>query len=128
MIDPRWITAHGKRILVETLEMPDMAVRRTKKTKRKEEEFAIVPLQWAAGIAKDTNTQRALVWIALLYLSWKAKGRTFPVSNVALTRYGIAKDTKLRALKNLAAVGRIAIEWKDGCAPLVTLVGFPDPK
>jgi hypothetical protein len=128
MIDPRWVTAHGKLIEIETLETPGTALRRARKAKRDEEEFAIVPLQWAAGIAKDTNTKRALIWIVLLYLSWKAKNRTFPVSNVTLTRYGIAKDTKLRVLKNLAAVGRITIEWKEGCAPIVTLIGFPNPK
>jgi hypothetical protein len=126
MSNRRWIRAHGKMIVVETLDMPGTAASGARKAKR-EEDFAIVPLQWAAGVAKDTNTQRALVWITLLYLSWKAKSQTFPVSNVALARYGISKYIKLRTLETLAAAGRITVEQRDGCAPVVTLVGFPRP-
>jgi hypothetical protein len=126
MIDPRYVTAHGKRFLVETLETPRMAARRARKPKRGEE-FAIVPLQWAAGIAKDTNTKRSLVWIALLYLSWKEQSKTFPVSNVALAQFGISRYIKLRTLERLAAIGRITVQQRNGCAPLVTLIGFPDP-
>jgi hypothetical protein len=83
MINPRWVMAHGKMIEIETLETPTMVARKSRKAKQGEE-FAIVPLKWAAAIAKDTNTQRGLVWIVLLYMSWKAKSKTFPVSNVAL--------------------------------------------
>jgi hypothetical protein len=123
----RSVTAHGKLIEVEDLDTPTMIAPATKKAKR-QEEFAIVPLQWAAGIAKDTETQRALVWIVLLYLSWKAKNKTFPVSNVIVAPYGIGQDTKLRALADLEAVGRITVQQNPGCAPLVTLIGFPNPR
>jgi hypothetical protein len=127
MINPRRVMAHGKLIEIETLETPTMRARGARKTNRKEE-FAIVPLQWAAGIAKETNTQRSLVWIVLLYLSFKAKSRTFPVSNIVCSRYGISRYIKLRTLEILAAAGRITIEQRNGCSPVVTLVGFPDPK
>jgi hypothetical protein len=127
MINPRWVMTHGKMIEIETLETPTMVARKSRKAKQGEE-FAIVPLKWAAAIAKDTNTQRGLVWIVLLYMSWKAKSKTFPVSNVALARYGNSYDTKLRTLKDLEAAGRITIQQRNGCAPIVTLIGFPDPK
>ncbi len=41
MINPHWVTAHGKRILVEELETPGMKIRKT----RKQQEFVKVPLQ-----------------------------------------------------------------------------------
>jgi hypothetical protein len=127
MSNRHWVTAHGKTFAVRTLETPSMAAHAARKAKRGEE-FAIVPLKWAAGIARDTNTHHAWVWIVLLYLSWQAKSPTFPVSNAIFIRYGISHDTKTRALKELEAIGRIVVQQRPGCAPIVTLVGFPEPR
>jgi hypothetical protein len=55
MTDPRWVTAHGKQILVETLETPSM----TALVPRKHQQFVKVPLQWVGGRSQgDGNARR----------------------------------------------------------------------
>jgi hypothetical protein len=111
MINPRWVLAHGKRILVEDLEdPPQIKERMHKRARQQKEAFVMVPLQWAADAAKDTRTQGALVWIVLLYLAWKTKSQTFSLHNTLLAEYGVRRDTKWRILRALEAAGRIKIE------------------
>ena len=73
MTNPRWVTAHGKQILVETLETPNVKALEA----RKQQQFVKVPLQWAADAAKATGTRGAMVWILLLHMTWKTKSTTF---------------------------------------------------
>ena len=124
MIHPRWVTAHGKQILVETLETPSMKAPESKK----HGQFVKLPLQWAAAAAKATRTRGAMVWILLLHMSWKTKSTTFPLSNVMLARYGVSREMKRRVLEKLEASGQIKIErrWKRN--PIVTLLTIKNPK
>jgi len=124
MIDPRWVTAHGKQILVETLETPSTKSREDSEHRQ----FVKVPLQWAADAAKATGTRGAMVWILLLHTAWKTKSTTFPLSNVMLARYGISRETKRRVLEKLAASGYIKVErrWKRN--PIVTLLTINNSK
>jgi hypothetical protein len=120
MSNPRLVTAHGRQILVETLETPDMPTR-GRKTK-KQEEFAIVPLRWMAEATKTTDTGGAMVLVLLRYLAWKNESSTFSLSNAMFTRYGIARETKRRVLRKLEAAGRLKIERGPGRALIVTLL------
>jgi hypothetical protein len=120
MSNPRYVDAHGKRILVETLEMPDRPVR---KARRKA--FTQLPLDWAAETAKAAGTPGAIVWILLCHMAWKTKRATFPLSNMILARYGIDRKTKYRILANLEKAGRIKTEHRNKQAPLVTLLDMP---
>ena len=124
MTHPRWVTAHGKQILVETLESPIMKVGEASK----QQQFVKVPLQWAADAAKATGTRGAMVWILLLHMAWKTKSTTFPLSNVILTRYGVSREMKRRVLEKLEASGWIKIErrWKRN--PIVTLLTIKNSK
>jgi hypothetical protein len=120
MIDPRWVTAHGKRILVETLETPDMKAR-----KRKQEAFVMLPLHWAADMAKATGTAAAMVWILLSYTAWKENSPTFPLTNTTLAHFGIGREVKRRVLEKLEAAGRIKVKRRSTRAPIVTLLVTP---
>ena len=124
MTHPRWVTAHGKQILVETLETPSMKALEPKK----HEQFVKLPLQWAADAAKATGTRGAMVWILLLHMAWKTKSTTFPLSNVILTRYGVSREMKRRVLEKLEASGWIKIErrWKRN--PIVNLLKIKNSK
>lgn len=125
MSNPRWVTAHGKQILVETLE----TTTRLKKNEVKcQEEFTRVPLQWAAEIAKRTETRRAMIWILLLHMAWKNRATTFSLSNMILARYGVSREMKRRMLKKLEAAGLIEVKRRHGRAPIVTLVLVPKMK
>jgi hypothetical protein len=122
MINPRWVMAHGKQILIETLDTPNMA------RKGKQEEFIKLELQWAADTAKAAGTPGAMVWIVLRYMAWKTKSPTFPLPNVMLTRYGISREIKRRVLTKLEAAGRIKIERRYKQSPLVTLLAGSNSK
>ena len=118
MINPRWVTAHGKQIMVETLETPSVKALEA----RKHQQFVKVPLQWAADVAKATGTRGAMVWILLLHMAWKTKSTTFSLSNVMLARYGVSREMKRRVLERLEASGLIKIERRRKRNPIVTLL------
>jgi hypothetical protein len=120
MSNPRYVNAHGKRILVETVDVPDGPAR---KTKRKD--FTLLQLEWAADTAKAAGTPGAIVWILLCYTAWKTKSTTFPLSNELLARYGVDRKTKYRILANLEKAGRIKTQRRNKQAPLVTLLVIP---
>jgi hypothetical protein len=95
-------------------------------TKRSEKErFAMVPLAWAADIAKATGDSGAMILLLLAYLAWKERGPTFALSNEIATKYGISRWGKYRALARLEKAGKIRIQRRSGQALSVTLLsGF----
>jgi hypothetical protein len=84
--------------------------------------FVKVPIWWAVQAAEATGTNKALVWIWLRRLSWKAATTTFPVPNSKLKKLGVSRWQKTRALRELEAAGLIAVEWRGRKTPLVTML------
>jgi hypothetical protein len=84
--------------------------------------FVTVPLWWAAAAAKATKTPKALVWIRLLHMAWKAGGTTFPLPNGKLKGDGISRFAKYRALRELEDAGLIVVERHHGKTPIVSIV------
>jgi hypothetical protein len=81
-----------------------------------------VPLWWAIEAVKATNTPKAMVWVRLLYVSWRYKNRTFRLPNSWLKTEGIGRTTKYRALRELEAAGLVRVERQNGKSPTVTLI------
>jgi len=108
-----YVVRHDRRIEVESLETDIKPRQRT-------EPFVKVPLSWAVKAAKATKTKKALVWIELLYVSWKTRTTTFPLSNKRLN--GVTRYTKYRALRELEAEGLITVKRQCKKAPVVTLI------
>jgi hypothetical protein len=101
--------------------------RRPAAVKRKEtaaEPFVRVPLWWARLAAKATRTPKALVWVELLYASWKAQSPTVTFPNARLRRQGVSDHSRSQALRELAADRLVTIEWRQGKNPLVTLIAI----
>ena len=116
-----YIVRNGQRIAVTTHELPHLSRRRQQRTS---ETFAKVPLAWAAKAAKATNTRKALVWIKLIYTTWRAKGE--PVA-LSVGRVGsISRQTKCRALRELEAAGLVTVVWRGRKTPLVSVKLRPD--
>jgi hypothetical protein len=90
--------------------------------RQKEPPFVKVPLWWAAAAVKATKTPKALVWIRLLHLSWKAKSLTFPLPNGKLESDGVSRFAKYRALRELEAAGLIVVERRHGKTMVVSIV------
>jgi hypothetical protein len=89
--------------------------------RKKPEPFARISLSWAAMAAAATNCPKAMVWIWLIYRAWQTKSATIAVPNGALTKLGVSRETKRRALKELEAAGLIAVNQQTRKTPLVTL-------
>jgi hypothetical protein len=90
--------------------------------KHKKPQFAKVPLHLAGLAAKATGGKSFLVWILILHRSLRQQNRTIALPNALLRQYGIDRRTKYRALKRLAAVGLIEVEWRTRKNPVVTLI------
>ena len=89
---------------------------------KRETQFAPVPLEWAAKVAKRTRSPAFAVKIALTYMAWKAGGPTFPLTNTLLDRLGVNRENKRRALANLEKNGIIQLERRGRRAPIVTML------
>jgi hypothetical protein len=121
--NPRWVMAHRKRILVETLDPPPSQARKIERQRQKA--FVQVSLQWAGEAARCTNSRRALVWMLLSYLAWKNRSNTFQLSNGLLARYGVSREMKRRTLAKLEAKGLIVVKRRHKCALEITLLHAP---
>jgi hypothetical protein len=91
----------------------------------KSNDFARVPLKWAAEVAKATNSPGDMVFILLAYLTWKTKSPTFVLSNDYLKRYGVNREAKRRVLARLEKAGVIKVQRQGLRSPLVTLLIKP---
>jgi hypothetical protein len=119
----RWVIAHGKRIEVEDLDdPPHVKARAAKRAKRREEAFAMLPLEWAADAAKAIKMPRTMVLVLLQYMAWKTKSQTFPLPNGLLAQYGVSRELKRRVLAKLEASGLIEIERQGKQNPTITLL------
>ena len=121
MSNRRYITRHGKRIEIDTLDFDPPAGRKNKRA-----EFVAVELDWVADMAETVGCPCATVLVVMRYLAWKARSQTFAFSNTLLTRLGIDRRTKYDVLENLKAAGKIKVERRgSGRAPMVTLLTPP---
>src|SRR5262245_1878201 len=90
--------------------------------RKKADPFVKVPLWWAIEAAKATKTKKALVWLRLLHTAWKTKSSTFPLPSGKLQKDGVDRNMKQRALHELETAGLIAVDWRHGKNPVVTIV------
>jgi hypothetical protein len=92
-------------------------------TKRKRAEpFAVVPLQTAAKAFSAMRCPKAMVWLWLIHQTRKTGRRTISVPSGILAKLGVKRETKRRALKELAADGLILLDQRTGKPPLATLL------
>jgi hypothetical protein len=118
MSNPRWVTAHGKRILVEDL---DTRAPSTKVRRLRSEAFVVVPLQLTARASAAMNSPQTMVWVWLLYRAWQTKSSSFTIPNTALIDYGVTRKVKYRVLRQLEIAGLITVERPPRKSPVVTL-------
>ena len=114
-----YVIRHGRKIEVETI---DTGIGPSKTRRREADLFAKVPLRWMGAAAEATRCPQAFVLIWLWHMAWRTRSRSFPLSNVALARYGISREVKRRTLVALEAVGLILVERRKNQAPTVTLI------
>jgi hypothetical protein len=90
--------------------------------RKKTKPFAILDLAKAGRAFAAMNCPKATVYAWLVHEARKTGKRTVPLPNGILARYGVSRETKRRALKQLAAAGVITVEQRPRKTPLVTLL------
>jgi hypothetical protein len=90
--------------------------------RKKARPFAKIYLDTAARAFAVLNCPKAIVWVWLVHNAWLNQTETVRVSNTALAKLGVARETKRRALRELQAGGLIAIEQPSRKTPIVTLL------
>jgi hypothetical protein len=90
--------------------------------RKKQEPFVKVPLALATKVAKATGGRRMLVWLYLLFQSWRRQQPSVTVSSTDLKKLGVGRQVKVRALRDLEAAGLIVVEWRANKNPVATFV------
>jgi hypothetical protein len=73
---------------------------------------------WESGLERGAIYVGVVLW----YLRSLHNSMTFEFSSIEAERWGIAPDTKSRALRALQKAELIRLEWKRGRNPKVTLL------
>jgi hypothetical protein len=123
MSDVRYIIRHGRRIAVETQpDPPELAAKIRKRAQRQQEAFAIVPLWWVKRLRQTRCIATYRVALHVLYQNYKAGGKAFTLSNVAMAEEGVTPRQKWRALQELETLGLISIKRRKRRTPLIAVI------
>jgi hypothetical protein len=90
--------------------------------RKKAQPFAIVALDATAEAFRAVNCSKAMVYVWLVHQARMTGRRTIAVPNKVLAKYGVTRETKRRALKELEAGGLIELDQQPRKTPHVTLL------
>jgi hypothetical protein len=127
MINPRWVTVHGKHILVETLEYPPKdRARRTTKRKRFEVDWVKLPNYWIEQLEHSCHLGTYKLAHRVLREAYKRQhvgGEV--VLSAAVT--GLPRATRWSATKELVKLNLIRIQQDGRQGTRVTELLFKRP-
>jgi hypothetical protein len=122
----RWVTAHGRRFEVETLEIPGATLTILPSKKPKRDKFAMFPMLWWHRLNAEPAASGTVWSVAtyILYLDWKENvkpfsGEPFKLPNKSLQMH---PASKWRALADLERRKLITVERRNGKSPLIRLL------
>jgi hypothetical protein len=75
-----------------------------------------------AGSEVLRGTKQFLVWLYLFHRVWADKCSTVALANQTLSKWGVGRREKYKALRQLETAGLISVEWRKRRSPLVTLL------
>jgi hypothetical protein len=104
--------------------MAEAAVKqeRAQPKRRSREPFTKFPHSWEARLMKAMRISSYRIALHLLYLHWKSTGRPILLSNVALARKGVTRQSKWNALAELTRLGLIKIEKRSRKSPVIRIL------
>lgn len=82
--------------------------------------WAKIPHDRGLELAKRTGNPVLAVLLTLEHAIYSAGSNQVKLTNGLLKQYGITQQSKNRGLRQLAAAGVIAVEWRGKAAPIVT--------
>ena len=96
---------------------------RTPTPKSKDRPFVQLDYERTLVVAGKLQNAHLAVLIELAYQSFKTHRNTVLLPNTRFRSVGISPDAKVRALRQLEAIGMISADWRGGRkTPLVTLL------
>jgi hypothetical protein len=108
------VYAHGKWIEVETLDTGATAANpRAKRRDKLPEAYALLPLTWAAEMAKVSKAPHVMVWIVLAHLVRATSNTTVNLTNEIMARYGVDRWMKYRGLARLEKAGSVRVNRRN---------------
>jgi hypothetical protein len=90
--------------------------------RRREREFVRFPRVWEKRLEATDSANTYRVALFVLFRHWKADGKPFVLSNIAMSTGGVARQGKWRALRELERLGLIRVEERPKKSPLVTVL------
>jgi len=97
------------------------------KPNRKAGRFILVPVDWLDRLdaieGRSACAERLLY--RLLRVSWERGEQTVVCSNVTFGGLGVTRNTRARALRQLATAGLVLVEWHPRKAPVVQIL-YPE--
>jgi hypothetical protein len=118
-----YVHRHGRRIEVETVDLSDLGI--TPKRKRRHRFVMITQSQINRLMyARRINTFK--LFLELLLLSFKARGKPFQLSNARFNKYGIDRHGKYRGLLELETLRLIRVTRTYGKSPEIMIVPVAD--
>ena len=112
----RWVTAHGRRFEIETLNPSSPAPIRKRRAQHR---FTKIPGIWEEVLGKaHVSGSTYAVAIVLLYEAWKLKSNgqqpIVKLTGSMLKRLGIGRDGKAAALLKLSELRLVGVEQVSG--------------
>jgi hypothetical protein len=93
----------------------------SRKTRKRREQFVMVPWTWVERLAKARFTATYRVTLHVLYRHWKGGGEPFTLSNGAVAMEGVGRRAKWRGLRELEQLGLITIERRKRKSPRIAV-------
>jgi hypothetical protein len=108
-----YIVRHGRRIAVIT---DDLGIGPKKRRRR----FALIPMSWLETIFKRCAGSDVTLKVALLLLHeyWRNGKRPVKLTNAALAKIGVGRESKRRALAELRQMGAVKADGRNGAVSL----------
>ena len=84
--------------------------------------FVQLPYEQVLQAAGQLQNAHLAVLVELAHQMFKTHQNPVPLTNMALRSVGVSRMAKLRALRQLEAVGLVAVAWRGRKRPLVTVL------
>jgi hypothetical protein len=91
-----------------------------KKVLKRRRDFIMVPFSWLERL-EGAHGQTYRLALAILYLTWKAKGEPVKLANTLSGIQGVSRQAKRRGLADLERRGLVVVERRPRKSPLVRL-------
>jgi hypothetical protein len=123
MSNRRWVTAHGKRIEIEDLDLRSTS-RRRKRPKDPTEHFFGCPIWWLKLVRPLIHSKDQLIVAVYLYRRYVVCGcnKDFDVPNTELATFGVGRQTKYDTIAILEAAAIIAVKRHGKRTPTITIL------